>query len=323
MVVYPLPNGEKEDTTLDVDTFLTIVYVMVDDFCTQQPAQPKRQPGPAASLSPRAVIPLGRLAPWGMLASERALYRYAERRVRAAFPGLPHRSQFHRLMRQQTERFCQLGHWRASRLDAAPCASETRDGFGVATRTCQRRAAGWLAGMANIGRWSRLGWYEGWHGLTATTPAGAITGWGLAPASTTEHPCAATFLAARHCPQPRLPEVGPPARGSYVTDNGLMGHELQQQWADDYGAQLVTPPHPNGKVHGPAALQAASTRVRQIVETVHEQLLHTFRLDRERPHDLTGIRARMAAMVTLQNTWMWINQRLGRDVLAFCDLVDW
>lgn len=308
---------------LDVDTFLTIVYVMVDDFCKQQPAQPKRQPGPAASLSPSEVITLGLLAQWGMFASERAFYRYADRRLRAAFPGLPHRSQFNRLMRQQTERFCQLGHWLASHLDAATCAYETLDGFGVATRNCQRRAAGWLAGIANIGRCSRLGWYEGLHVLTATTPAGAITGWGLAPASTKEQPFAETFLAARHCPQTRLPEVGPPARGYYVTDNGFMGHELQQHWADDYGAQLVTPPHPNGKVHWPAALQASITRLRQIVETVHEKLLHTFRLDRERPHDLTGIRARMAAMVTLHNTCMWINQRLGRDLLAFCDLVDW
>lgn len=308
---------------LDIDTFLTTVYVMVDDVCKQHPAPVAGRPGPAPSLSASEVITLGLFAQWGVFATERAFYRYACRRLRAAFPGLPHRSQFNRLLRHQADQICHLGHWLASELDAQTCAYETLDGFGVATRNSQRRSSGWLPGIANIGRCSRLGWYEGVHVITATTPSGAITGWGLAPASTKEQPFAETFLAARHTPHPRLPEVGAPARGYYVTDNGFMGHDLQQHWADDYGAHLVTPPHPNGKIHWPPALQTYIARLRQIVETVHEKLLHTFRLDRERPHDLTGIRTRMAAMVALHNTCMWLNQRLGRDRLAFADLIDW
>jgi hypothetical protein len=308
---------------LDIDTFLTTVYVMVDDFCKQHPAEPTGRPGPAPSLTASEVITLGIFAQWGMFATERAFYRMAQRRLRPAFPRLPNRSQFNRLLRQQADQIGRLGHWLASQLDALTCAYETLDGFGVATRNAQRRTGGWLPGIANIGRCSRLGWYEGLHVLTATTPTGAITGWGLAPASTKDQPFAETFLAARHTPHPRLPEVGAPARGSYVTDNGFMGHDLQQHWADDYGAHLVTPPHPNGKVHWPPALQTYIAGLRQIVETVHEKLLHTFRLDRERPHDLTGVRTRMAAVVALHTTCMWINQRLGRDLLAFGDLVDW
>ena len=37
---------------VDLDTFLTALYVMVDDFCQSHP--PKRWPGPEASLSARA-----------------------------------------------------------------------------------------------------------------------------------------------------------------------------------------------------------------------------------------------------------------------------
>jgi hypothetical protein len=37
---------------LDVDTFLTALYVMVDDFRQSRP-QKEQHPGPDASLSPR------------------------------------------------------------------------------------------------------------------------------------------------------------------------------------------------------------------------------------------------------------------------------
>jgi hypothetical protein len=34
--------------------------------------------------------------------------------------------------------------------------------------------------------------------------------------------------------------------------------------------------------------------LRQVVETIYDKLLNTFRLARERPHDLTGFQARLA-----------------------------
>jgi hypothetical protein len=42
---------------VDVDTFLTILYVMVDDFCQSRP-QNEQHPGPDASLSPSEVLTL-------------------------------------------------------------------------------------------------------------------------------------------------------------------------------------------------------------------------------------------------------------------------
>ena len=63
--------------------------------------------------------------------------------------------------------------------------------------------------------------------------------------------------------------------------------------------------------------------MRQSVETVYEELHHTFRLDRERPHDLSGFQARLVAKIALHNFCMWLNIQLGRPPLAFTDLVDW
>jgi hypothetical protein len=59
---------------VDRDTFLTTLYVMVDDFCkTSLPVE--SQPGPAAALSRSAVLTLAIFGPWQGFGSERGLYR--------------------------------------------------------------------------------------------------------------------------------------------------------------------------------------------------------------------------------------------------------
>ena len=59
--------------------------------------------------------------------------------------------------------------------------------------------------------------------------------------------------------------------------------------------------HPSARAGrlGPSAFGAGG--VRQIVETVDEKLWQTCRLDRERPHALSGLQARVAAKMTLHN----------------------
>ena len=80
---------------VDVDTFLTTLYVMVDDFCkTSLP--PETHPGPEAALSRSETVPLAIFGQWQGFGSERGFYRYAQRHVRPAFPQLPTREQFNR-----------------------------------------------------------------------------------------------------------------------------------------------------------------------------------------------------------------------------------
>ena len=63
--------------------------------------------------------------------------------------------------------------------------------------------------------------------------------------------------------------------------------------------------------------------LRQIIETIYDKLLNTFRLARERPHALDGFQARLAAKVALHNFCIWLNGQLRREPLAFADLLDW
>src|SRR6266700_3098354 len=88
---------------VDIETFLTTLYVMSDDFCKWHLPAEALQPGPQASLSRSEVITLALFGQWVQFPSERAFYRYAELHLRAAFPALPDRSQFNRLMRKQRD----------------------------------------------------------------------------------------------------------------------------------------------------------------------------------------------------------------------------
>jgi hypothetical protein len=196
---------------VDVDTFLTAVYVIVDDIVCELPVP--MQPGPAPALSRSEVVTLALFAQWRRFGGERAFYRYAERHLRPLFPRLPHRSQYNRLLRRCHDVLVAVGHQLATRLDALRCAYEVLDSTGVRTRNSQRRGRGWLAGLAAKGWCSRLGYFHGVTLLTCVTPQGAITGYGLSVTTTSEQARADTFLAARHTPHPALPEVGTSACG--------------------------------------------------------------------------------------------------------------
>ena len=116
---------------LDVDTFLTTLYVAVDDYCQTVPATP--QPGPRPALAPSEVVTLALFSQWAEFRSERAFYRYAQRRLRAAFPTLPHRSQFNRLVRHHQELLAGCALHLAHLLDIAQASYEVLDCLGIET----------------------------------------------------------------------------------------------------------------------------------------------------------------------------------------------
>jgi hypothetical protein len=310
---------------LDPETFLIQLYVMVDDF-SQSHLPPEVQPGPSPSLARSEVLTLALLGQWRRFASEREFYAWIHRDLGSAFPRLPHRSQLNRLIRRQHPALMTFAGYLARLLNSKPPAYEVLDGSGVATRNAKRRGGGWLFGRANIGWCNRIGWYEGFHLIVSVTPAGVVTGFGFAPASTKDQPLAETFLWLRAHPDPRLPSVGEPAVHAYVADKGYGGRPNHQRWRQAYGATVVCPPQRASKQDPhpwPKAWRRWLAHHRQIVESVYAKLHQTFRLDRERPHDLVGFGARVAAKVGLHNFCIWLNQQLGRPSLAFTDLIDW
>lgn len=308
---------------IDVDTFITILYVMVDDFCQSQKDIEVCHPGPQAALSRSEVVTLALFGQWAQFPSERAFYRYADRNLRAAFPTLPDRSQFNRLQRNQTQTISAFGLFLVQLLKAQECLYERLDSSGIPTRDAKRRGAGWLAGQADIGWSNRLGWYEGFHLLVSIAKEGMITGFGFAPASSHDQRLLETFLAARAHPSQRLTSVGARARGVYLADKGFAGDKPHAAWRALFGAEVITPPHQSSKRVWSKPWRRWLASLRQLVETIYDKLLNTFRLARERPHALDGFQARLGAKVSLHNFCIWLNGSLQRPALTFADLIDW
>jgi Transposase DDE domain len=308
--------------SLDPDTFLTGLYVLVDDYCKALAAVGRR-PGPARSLTRSEVVTLALFGQWARFASERDFYRYAARRLRGAFPRLPDRGQLNRLIRAEYAAIVAVGHHLAGRLGAGDAAYEVLDATAAPVRNVKRRGWGWLPEYAARGWSNRLGWYEGFHLLVAATPEGAITGYGVGPADAKDQPLAETFFAARATRDPRLPTVGRASGEPYLADSGFIGAALHAHWRADYGARVLCPPNRSARRNWPRALRRWLAGRRQVIEAVNAALLLTFRLDRERPHTLGGFHARLAAKVALHNFCCWLNRQLGRPPLAFADLIAW
>ena len=307
---------------VDADTFLTALYVVVDDFC-KAGLPPEPRPGPAPALSRSEVLTLGIFGQWHGFGSERGFYRYARRHLRPAFPALPAREQFNRHLRRHGAALLACLRHLAHLLRAGQAPYEVLDSAAVPTRDAKRRGAGWLPGLADIGWSNRLGWFEGLRLLLAVTPTGVVTGFGLGPASPKDQPLAETFFALRRRPHRRWAGAGAPAGGPYVADRGFEGEDQHRRWVHAYGAAVLCPPRRRRAHLWPKALRRWFAGKRQIVETVIARLGDTFRLGRERPHSLDGLQARLAAKLALHNFCIWLNDQLGRPPLTFADLIDW
>jgi hypothetical protein len=307
---------------LDPETFLTELYVLVDDVCQRLPPPPPR-PGPAAALAPSEAITLALFAQWQCFPSEAACSRSARRHLLPCFPGLPSRPQFTRRLHALHDQIVAVALALGQDLAGEDRAFEIVDGTGVVTRNLLRRGAGWLAGEADVGRCTRLGFYEGVRLLLCCTPRGAITGFGIGPASANDRALAETFFAGRAHPTPRLATVGTPVSDRYVADMGFAGERREAAWAAEAGAVVVCPPQTGSRRAWPRPWRRWLAGIRQVMESVTDRVLRRCGLDRVRPHALRGLQARLAAAIALSNACVWLNRAHHRDWLALADLADW
>lgn len=296
--------------------------MVVDDFCKSQPESAPK-PGRSGGLAPSEIVTLALYAQETRFPSERALYRHADRRLRPLFSGLPCRDRCNRLVRECGATITAFALHLAQGLAVGEERGfEALDGTGLTVRNAKRRGAGWLAGDADIGWCTRIGWYEGMRLLVSVTPSGVVTGWGIGPASTNDRSLAGTFFAARAAGVPALPCVGVPTSDCSVADMGFSGKACQARWAAESGAVVVRPPPTGSRRVWSKPWKTWLAGIRQVIETVNDRVRFTCGLDRERPHALDGLQARLAAAVGLHNVRCWFNHCAGRGFLHVADLLE-
>ena len=173
---------------MDTDTFLTTLYVMADDFCKYQ-LPPEKTPGPKPSLTRSEVVTLALFGQWSCFLSERGFYRYARHHLRPAFPTLPYRGQFNRLMRRHYEAIIAFfAIWRpGSSPRIVPTKPWTALGFlpempsvealvGWRVRPTSAGATAWVGTKGSI-CWSRLIPRESSLGSVLPQPAPKTSPW--------------------------------------------------------------------------------------------------------------------------------------------------
>jgi hypothetical protein len=312
---------------LPIEDFLVTLFCMVDDFCQSRPELITRctgKRGRKTKLRPSEIVTLSIFGQWTRFDGERSFWRFAQTRLDDLFPNLCDRSQFNRASRRLNPVTAGFFQHLAELLGSRECLYEVIDRFGVVTRRSGRRGIGWLPEYSDKGLCSRIGFFHGVQVLSCVTPTGVITGFGVAAGSTKDQPMAGELFRYRNGPNQCMPWIGRQAASQvYLGDKGFSGPSRHREWFLETGALLTCAPQKGHAPPWPDLMERAIASMRQIVETVHEKLLRRFRLQDERPHDITGLFTRLCAKSALHNACIWINRSLGRDDLAFAALLGW
>lgn len=324
---------------MDLDTFLTTLYVIVDDWYQQQGAQQmRRRMAGRVRMSDSEVLTVALAGQWRVgvpWQSERGVVRYMQRNGRAWFPTMLSKSAFNERVRQLWGGLIQLQQAVAAQLDSMDNLYECVDVVPLPACSLAQAASGdkhWLW-------WSRVGyggnqggWYWGEQLLLSVSPSGVVTGWLLGAATVDDRWLLQAFLSQRHgkCDlrkpagdkkQRRLPNpdtfapfiaVGQARPRPYVADRGFNGERWRQHWQRYYAAEVLTIPPSNAPNAWTVAQQRWLASHRQIVETVFARLNTVFALNRLQAHSRWGQYTRLAAKLAAYNVGIWLNRSLGR-----------
>jgi hypothetical protein len=337
---------------LELDTFLTTVYCVVDDLWQAEFARHKPvRPGPRPELADSEVLTLMLLAQWHPRRSERAFVRYAARHWRGYFPRLLSQSAFNRRARDLGGVLGQLGPALARRVEqiGGPGAYEVLDGVPVPLmRRCRgerHRLFGEEAGLGCGG--SDREWYYGVQLLASGSPHGVLTGWLVGPANTEERWVAEAFFRWRRAPSAPAPTVaqlepllgrnhhpggwvgptgplapylavGAPAPGPYLADMGFAGARWGRHWWQHYGAAVLTKAAYRALPTPAERYRAAHwlSSLRQVTETAFQWLTETFGLKYPRARTYWGLLTRLGAKVAAFNVAVHINILFARPRFA-------
>ncbi len=295
---------------IDLDTFLTALYTVVDDLYRERLAGTlARRPGPAPTLSDSEVPALAICAEWGPWDSERGFWRFARERLRHLFPRLVDQSEFNRRRRCLYPALAAIQRAVAERLGAGLERERLLDTKPVAVMVLKRHDDRGLVfdGKAAVG-WcqTKRQWYYGFKLVLSLTPDGAIARYDLVPANVDDRDAAAEVLE-------------PGCR--YWADKGFFGRECQREWREADGALVRAEPPHSARAAWPRAFAHLAHRVRQRIEVVNAQLQGQFAIERTLAKTVWGLVTRVQAKLTAHTLGVYLNVLSGQPPLALKALV--
>ena len=220
---------------MDLNHFLTALYVLVDDWSrANRHAQRRRGPGRPVLLSDAEVITLAILSQWPRFRSERDFWRFADAHLRPYFPNLLSQSRLNRRIRKLEQELRALQRDLASTLADPSTVYRVLDTTLipaiVRVRACRK---GLFAGQAAFGRnISKTEWVYGFKVGLAVTPEGVVTSFGLASANSNERKIADALISQdRH--------------EAYLADKGFSSVAWEKRWLALHGVLVAATPQRN------------------------------------------------------------------------------
>lgn len=337
---------------MDLDTFLTTLYVVVDDWY-KQAVGARVHVGARERMSDSEVLTVALAGQWRVgvsWRSERGVVRWMQAHGRGWFPTMLGRSEFNQRVRGLWGLFIQLqqvvGQWLNQPDELYECV-DLVPLVAMSNGQATREAGHWLwESQAGHGGTSG-GFFVGDHLLASVTPRGVVTGWLVGNADINDRWLLSAFLSARTgCPELVAPvaathasraerpspplghigvlqAVGQPRTGWYLADRGFNSRRWRELWATRYDAIVLCIP--------PAADPERATwsrqdclwlaAHRQIVDTVFARLSQVFDFEHLNAHSRWGQYTRIAAKLAAYHLGLWFNQSLGRPLGALATLI--
>ncbi|MBE0688706.1 MAG: hypothetical protein IH587_01115 [Anaerolineae bacterium] len=335
---------------MDMDTFLTKLYVFIDDWYKAKAApMVKRTVGPEARLSDSEVLTLAIVSQWRCgvpWQSERAMVRYMQKEGRQWFPQMLSRSRYNERVRCLWAVLVILQQALAELLGSREALYEVVDC--VPLPNCSNAQAckkgHWLYWSTRGYGGTRVSCYWGDQALISVTPEYAITGWLIGPANADDRVLLQGLISQRNgqciftTPTPWRPHrqieapaflhpvlaAGRAATGAtYLADKGFNGFRWQNHWYTHYGVSVVTePPRNLMPADWPVCWSRSLHHMRQVIETTFAILTTAFRVQHLMAHSLWGQLTRFAATLAAFNWGLFINRQLGRHLLSHATLLN-
>jgi hypothetical protein len=307
-VTKPTINGKQLMTSIDMETILTIIYVLVDDwYQSKGKALLHGKVGRKPAFSDSEMLTLMLAEDFMPYPGEQQFIGYIRANHWALFPRLLSQSQFNRRargLRWLMEALRQ--HW------LVELAVEQMAHFLIDTKPIpvvgykRSKSHSDFAGSAAYGYCaSRNLHYFGYKLVMVTTLDGLPVLYELVPANIEERQAAETVLT-------RL------ANAQVFGDKGFLGDEWQRQIEQQTGNRVTTPRRVNQKIQHPAGFERLLNSVRERIEGVFHEIQNTGRsLERLLAKTVVGLVTRVITKVTTHLLRYLFRCRYGIDIQTF------
>ena len=297
----------------ELDTFVTALYVKIDDALRMRPELRQWRPrvGLAPKLSDAELLTLAVLQALLGFTSETRFLRYATGHLRSWFPYIPHQSGYNKRLRKaqgQLRAIIRLlaldtEHWDDDTwvMDSTPVEC------GRSRPTALRSD---LAGWASYGYCaSHSRWFWGLRLHLVCTPAGLPITFALANPKIDEREVARDLFEA----EPSLLRAGQ----RILADKGYRSREFEVFLAS-HGVELVRPVHKSDRGRANSPLLKP---LRQLIESVNATLKTQLDLERHGGRTPGGVMTRVLQRLLALTAAIWHNAQTGqrplRSLIAF------